>query len=103
MFHPDWCDREFCTAYANDLDRAYHRSRPTEIATEDGDTVVYVHAGADADNGGRYVEIVELDLPMTGPFWKCEPRFGRETLLTFAGAEALNQALTTRLDAAKGG
>lgn len=78
MSHPDWCDREFCTAYAGDLDRPYLRSRPTEITTEDGDTTVYVRV--DADNNGRYIEIVELDLPLTGPFWKCKPRFGRETL-----------------------
>ena len=87
--HPDWCDREFCTAYADDLDRPYHRSRPTEITAEDGETAVYVHAGADADSGERHVEIVELDLPLTEPFLKCQPRFGRETLLSVQAAEAL--------------
>jgi hypothetical protein len=103
MFHPDWCDPEFCTAYADDLDRPYHRSRPTQITTEDGDAAVYVHAGADADNSGRYVEIAELDLPLTGPFWKCEPRFGRETLLSMKAADALQKALAIQVDTAKDG
>lgn len=67
--HPDWCDRASCSAFS-ELYKRYHRSSPTVIATQDADTWIYVHRGANPGGTGEYVEVTELDEPVREPWYE---------------------------------
>ena len=100
--HPSWCAREFCTAFCQS-DREYHRTAPIIVPTEDPGSAIFVHAGADADGSGLYVEVAELDLPLTHAFYLCvrkaEPR--PELLMTADVAKAVHAALSATLPVLK--
>ena len=74
--HPYWCDPASCSAFAS-LDKQYHRSPPTVIATEDWRIKIYLHRGANPDGTGEYVELAELEEPVLDPWYENAPLNGR--------------------------
>jgi hypothetical protein len=95
--HPRWCCRELCTAFESEaeVDRRYHRSKPYVVETDDPHVVLAAHLGANRDGGEQYVEIAELETPLTVPFWVAEPAEGRMLVLRLDQVDAFRHILTS--------
>jgi hypothetical protein len=76
-WHPDWCVREFCTAY-QDTDNPVHRTAPTVLPTQDAGVAFYIHYAADTDGSDPFVEIAKLHQPdvEAGSWHTASPRIG---------------------------
>lgn len=101
--HPQWCCRDWCSAYEpeDDVDRRYHRSKPYLVETDDRRVVLAAHLGANRDGSDPYVEIAELETPLAVPFWVAEPAQGRVLLLQLDQVDAFRHILASMSRAAR--
>lgn len=98
--HPTWCSPSDCTAYSTEYtEHRFHRSVPVVLPATDHHIKIYLYRSAEGVNE-NHIELIELEEPITTPWYLNEPRDKHvaELAMSLEMARRVQSAITMLID-----